>query len=305
VTKTNAPRRDMTVVGDVANPPFVRLPDPLYLFATRAARFRFLAGHSDLKPYLEFLAELCAVQDRVQAGLPAAIPPDGAMLKRAREFGIPPLGRDPFEVDPVFSATLESMLQMLGRVAVPEAATEALGRLQGHPGPVRADMARAVLADAIPVETLTEHIYVAAALQVHFARLAAGMDAKALVPVGEGACPTCGAPPAGSMVVGWQGAHGTRYCGCALCGTLWNYVRVKCSLCASTEGISYQEIEGGGGVAKAETCNKCDHYVKIFQQHLDPAVEIIADDVASLGLDLLVRETGFRRGGINPFLLGY
>jgi FdhE protein len=27
--------------------------------------------------------------------------------------------------------------------------------------------------------------------------------------------------------------------------------------------------------------------------------------VASLGLDLLMRQTGFRRGGVNPFLLGY
>ncbi len=31
----------------------------------------------------------------------------------------------------------------------------------------------------------------------------------------------------------------------------------------------------------------------------------VADDVASLGLDLLVREKGFRRGAFNPFLLGY
>ena len=37
----------------------------------------------------------------------------------------------------------------------------------------------------------------------------------------------------------------------------------------------------------------------------DPALEPVADDVASLALDLLVREAGYRRGGINPFLLGY
>ncbi|MEA2880286.1 MAG: FdhE protein [Hyphomicrobiales bacterium] len=28
-------------------------------------------------------------------------------------------------------------------------------------------------------------------------------------------------------------------------------------------------------------------------------------DAASLGLDLLVREKGYRRGAFNPFLLGY
>jgi len=39
---------------------------------------------------------------------------------------------------------------------------------------------RAVLADAIPVETLADHVYVAAALQVHFARLAARLDAAGI-----------------------------------------------------------------------------------------------------------------------------
>jgi FdhE protein len=164
---------------------------------------------------------------------------------------------------------------------------------------------RSVLDYAIPMEALAEHLYVAAALQVHFARLAACLDAGALVPVGDGVCPVCGSPPATSMVVGWQGAHGTRYCGCGLCGTLWNYVRIKCTLCASTAGISYQEVEGGPGTVKAETCQSCHGYVKILHQHVDPAVDVIADDVASLGLDLLVREAGFRRGGENPFLVGY
>jgi FdhE protein len=135
--------------------------------------------------------------------------------------------------------------------------------------------------------------------------LANGLDAASLVPVADGVCPACGGAPAASMVVGWLGAHGARYCGCSLCGTLWNYVRIKCALCSSTEGISYQEIEGGHGIVKAETCGNCRGYLKILQQHKDPAVNVIADDVASLGLDLLMRETGFRRGGVNPYLTGY
>ena len=73
-------------------------------------------------------------------------------------------------------------------------------------------------------------MFVAAALQVHFARLAARLDAKALVPVGKGACPACGAAPVSTMVVGWSGAHATRFCACSLCGTLWNYPRIKCTV---------------------------------------------------------------------------
>lgn len=107
------------------------------------------------------------------------------------------------------------------------------------------------------------------------------------------------------MIVGWPGAHGARYCGCALCGTLWHTVRIKCTLCGSTAGITYQEIEGRPGIVKAEACMTCNRYLKIFAQDVDPAADVVADDVASLGLDLLMQGTGFWRGGVNPFVNGY
>ena len=305
MAKTDAPQRDMTSIGEVANPAFVRLPDPLQLFSARAARFRFLAEGHDLKPYLLFLAGLADAQHGAQDGLPAPDLPEPDALKRAREFGMPALDRTRFAPDPVFEQTLQRVVALAADIDMPEEARAPLARLSAAHRAARAEMAQAVLAYAIPMETLAEHLYVAASLQVHFARLAARLDAKSLVPVGDGACPVCGGPPASSMVVGWQGAHGTRYCGCGLCSTLWNYVRIKCTLCASTAGISYQEIAGGPGTVKAETCKSCHGYVKVLQQHLDPAIDMIADDVASLGLDLLVREMGFKRGGVNPFLVGY
>ena len=51
--------------------------------------------------------------------------------------------------------------------------------------------------------------------------------------------------------------------------------------------------------------SSCRGYVKILHQHMDPALDPIADDVATLGLDVLVREAGFHRGACNSFLLGY
>jgi FdhE protein len=168
-------------------------------------------------------------------------------------------------------------------------------------------MARSILSEPAAAESLAERVFLAASLQVHFARLAARLDASALVPVGEGACPACGSHPVSSLVVGWRGAHNTRFCACSLCSTLWHVVRVKCVLCGSTKGISYQEIEGGpgAGTVRAETCASCQCYVKILQQQVDPALDPVADDVATLGLDLLLREAGYRRGAVNPFLLGY
>jgi FdhE protein len=305
MAKTDAPQRDMTVIGEVATPVFVRLPEPLALFSTRAARFRYLADGHDLKPYLLFLAGISDAQHRAQDDLPAPELPDADALKRAREYGMPALDRTAFAPDQIFDNALERILAGIAGIKMPEAAAAALARVRSSDAGARAEMVGSVLAYAIPMESLAEHLYVAAALQVHFTRLATQLDAKSLVPVGDGACPACGGPPASSMVVGWQGAHGARYCGCALCGTLWNYVRIKCALCGSTAGISYQELEGGEGTVKAETCKSCHGYVKVLHQHKDPAVDIIADDVASLGLDVLVRETGFKRGGANPFLVGY
>jgi FdhE protein len=288
----------------VATPPFAVLPDPLKLFAERTHRLRALAQGSDLAPYLTFVAALTEAQYRIQDELPEPDRPPADAVARARDFGMPPLDRNRFTADEAFDATLERFLSLAQTLDMPPAAREALSRVVAQDAGSREAMIRAVLSDSVPVEALAEHVFIAAALQVHYARLAAGLDAKQLVPVGEGACPACGGPPVASMVVGWKGAGGTRFCGCALCGTLWNVVRVKCTLCGSTKGISYQEVDGSPNV-KAETCEECHGYVKVLQQQKDPNAEPLADDVASLGLDLLVREKGYRRGSFNPFLLGY
>ena len=56
---------------------------------------------------------------------------------------------------------------------------------------------------------------------------------------------------------------------------------------------------------KAECCDECRSWVKIFYANRNMALEPVADDVASLGLDLLMRETEYRRAGFDPFLIGY
>jgi FdhE protein len=305
MVKVGAPRHEPIPIGDVATPVFALLPDSLALFARRAERFHHLADSHPLKPYLLFLAGLAEVQHAIAAGLPEPELPEPHVIARAREFGMPPLDRSRFLADPVFDATLERLLSRVHGIVMPKEAAAALTRVEEASEAERVDMARSVLADAIPFESVAEHGFVATALQVHYARLASRLDAQALVPVGDGACPACGGAPGVSMVVGWVGAHGARYCGCGLCATLWNFVRIKCTLCGSTKGISYQEVDGAGGLVKAEACESCHGYVKILQQQRDPKVDILADDVASLSLDLLMRGKEYRRGGVNPFLIGY
>jgi FdhE protein len=304
MSKVDAPRHDPVPIGETATPPFCRLPEPISLFADRTYRLRSLAQGHPLAPYLKFLGDLTEAQYRIQDDLPSPEMPDAGKRKRARAFGMPPLDRNHFAADRAYDATLERLLALATAIEMPVVARDALERAIAADAGTRETMIRTLLVDSVPIEAIAEHVFVAAALQVHFARLAARLDAKTLVPVGEGACPACGGPPVASMVVGWKGAHGSRFCGCALCGTLWHVVRIKCTLCGSTKGIGYQEIQGAP-VVKAETCDECRSYLKILHQHKQVDADPIADDVASLGLDLLVRAKGYRRGAFNPFLIGY
>jgi FdhE protein len=305
MSKIDSLQPDPTAIGDVSDPPFVRLPDPTTLFQTRAERFQALSAQHPLAPYLQFLAGLSSCQHALQEALPAAELPSAEDRERARTHAMPPLNAGRFTGDAAFEATLERLLQLAGGVDMPAAAHAALTAVAEADAAARTAMARAVLANEIPVEEVAGHVFVAAALQVHYARLAAGLDAGQLVPVGDGVCPACGGAPVASMVVGWQGAHGARFCVCSVCATQWNYVRIKCMLCSSVEGISYKEVEGGDGTLWGETCDSCRGYVKILHQHKNAGLDPVADDVASLALDLLLRESGYRRGAVNPFLLGY
>jgi FdhE protein len=218
---------------------------------------------------------------------------------------MPPLDRTRFTADAAFDATLDRLLALAATIDMPDNARAAIERAISADAAARDEMVRSVLADAIPVDTLADHVYIAAALQVHFARLAARLDPAALGPIGDGVCPACGGAPVASAIVGWKGAHGTRFCTCSLCATQWHVVRIKCVLCESTAGIAYEELDSGPDTVKAETCESCRGYMKILHQHKNPQLEPVADDVATLGLDILLRENGYRRGAVNPFLLGY
>jgi FdhE protein len=82
-------------------------------------------------------------------------------------------------------------------------------------------------------------------------------------------------------------------------------VRARCTVCGSTEKIAFEEIAGGDGTIRAEVCGACRSDAKVLYQQTNPALDPVADDVVSLGLDLLMRESGIRRGSFDPYLLGF
>ena len=298
------------MIGGVPTPPLAILPKPARLFAMRADRFAFLAPDSRLGGYLSFLAALCRVQARLAETLPAVTPPDPGIVTRARAAAMPPIDRDALADDPMLAQTLDALIAAVREIEMPAPARLALDALAAASAEDRRWLFGNVLDDTIPADSAAPHLFVAAAVQVHLARLAATLDAGALVPIRTGVCPCCGGKPVSSVVTGVMGAEGARYAACAGCQTLWNEVRLTCLACGSTKGIGFRAVEDAtsgdtGAQIKAETCDSCNSWVKQMDQHRNPTLDPIADDVASLGLDALMQSGTWRRAGFDPFLIGY
>ncbi|WP_199258541.1 formate dehydrogenase accessory protein FdhE [Paracoccus binzhouensis] len=299
-----SPKPDPSMIGGVAKVPLARLPDPEALFLTRAGRFDFLAGHNaNLAPYLRFLAAICRAQAELARELPAPAPPDAERIELARAARMPPLDRARMRGD--LDRAMQRLFVKLEAVDMPQPARLALDALRAAEPAERDWVMANLLADTIPEDSVAPHLFAAAALQVVAALAASVLSGDKLVAIRTGTCPACGGRPVASLVTESIGAEGARYCACATCQTLWNEVRVKCTRCGSTQGITYRSVETEKATVKAECCRECGQWVKILYQNQNPTLEVVADDVASLGLDLMMRETEWQRGGFNPFLMGY
>jgi FdhE protein len=284
--------------------PFVELPDPATLFTRRANHFAARAEAHELAPYLRFLAGLAQVQGALLPHLPNLTPTTDDVAARAAAHGMPLIDRSRLVDDNVLAQTIALLLDAVAAVAMPAPAVAAVARLRADPDAWRQHLANA-LEDAIAADAIAEHIFIAAALQLHAARLAALLPPEILRPVGTGVCPACGGAPVACVLVDRPAAHNARYCVCATCATQWNTVRVSCVLCGATEGIAYHHVEGRDDGISAETCESCHVYVKLLSQAEHPDLDPVVDDIASLGLDMKLRDAGWRRGGVNPFLAGY
>lgn len=298
---------DPSVIGGVPQAPLAFLPDPASLFDRRAGRFAFLADQGgNLSPYLRFLADLTALQARLARDLPAlpAIPSD--RIRIARESRMPPIDRNALAVDDRLHATLDRFLTEAADLTMPEPARLALSAVTAAGIADRHWLLDNILSDRIPDDSAAPHLFVGAAVQLHLARLAATLDGAQLVKIRTGTCPSCGGRPATSSVLGGAaGIDSTRYATCGCCASQWNEVRVVCLCCGSNAAISYRSVETDAATVKAELCGDCNSWVKILYQVQNATLDPIADDVSSLGLDMLMKDTAFRRGGFNPFIAGY
>ncbi|MGQ4877805.1 formate dehydrogenase accessory protein FdhE [Billgrantia sp. LNSP4103-1] len=298
----------------IMHPHEVRLPDTDH-FARRARRLEALAERSEpLGDFLRFMAQVAQAQQVALEHTTPGWQPEPEAFSLALEHGMPPLNVQALQGDIDLDSELEGLLAAL-ELRVGQAQRPLLDSLRTQPRDAVARMARDVLAgQAGDVPTRGLMPLVAAALQVAWLRLAHSLPQVPARPSGEvrTLCPSCGSPPVASVIETEPRSQGVRYLQCGLCATQWYLERSICSVCEQSGKLDYLSLapeagereDEGAAAAQAEACGDCDSYLKIFPRALDASAEPLADDLASLTLDLLLGEEGrYRRSGFNPLLI--
>jgi FdhE protein len=297
--------------------PRLRLPDRATVYLKRAGRLSALSTGHAIGEYLELIAALCDAQHQVciQRGA-AATPPDHDRAQLLEGIargahGLPPLQASAWRRNALWRGTLVELCAAVSGRA-PVAARTVCERLQREPPEwleAQADRLLGVDPGALDLQSAP---FLMAALQVYWLGLVQLLEQHpgaiaTLVkgptePAMGGVCPVCGTLPVTSVVRADAQYQGYRYLHCPLCACEWHLVRVKCSHCLSSEGIHYHYLPERSEAVRAESCDSCRTYRKILYHEQDPAAEAVADDLASLSLDLLMGVERYRRATGNPFL---
>ncbi|WP_267220352.1 formate dehydrogenase accessory protein FdhE [Dyella silvae] len=288
----------------VKSPDPILLADPAKRFAATAQRLEQLAAGHPLEPWLRFMATLAWAQHATATTLAPATALSAEAVAQAVDARLPPLAADGHRRDASWREGLALLLERIDSHALPLAAQEAVEQLRRSDAATLDQLADQFLRGSVATLDAGAAVFVAAALQVYFTCAAAQFRADDLRLLEErGLCPCCGSPSVTGVITATGVTPGTRYLYCSLCSTAWNHVRAVCITCGGTRQLLLQGIEGDAGLIKAETCGDCHTYAKLLYPLRDMQADPYADDLASLGLDLLVAEEGFARHAPNPLLL--
>jgi FdhE protein len=290
--------------GGVKAPEPIILPDPGRRFSRTAERLEQLADGHAAEGWLAFMAEVSRAQAAAAASLSAPRVSDQAAIAQAIAARIPPMAADGHRRDAVWRDGLAVLLESFDATMFPPSAATAIADLRRRDALERESLADAFLRGGVDAAEAGAVFWIAAALQVHFARLAATLRAADLrLLERRDLCPCCGSTSSSSVVTASGQNPGARYLHCSLCSTAWNHTRAVCIVCGGSRTLSLRGVEGDSGLARAETCDECRTYAKVFYEAKDPGVDAYADDLATLGLDMMVGEAGWSRHAPHPLLL--
>lgn len=267
---TSLPLIDGAFGGVAPDSPPLVLPRVEVVFSSRATRLRTLAPGHAARAWLEALDALCDAQQ--------------AAIDAGAHDGVDALAR---------------IAARMSEIPLPSAASDAVARVRVASAETRRAWATALDEGTGDAPDAAVALFVAAGLQVEHTARAANLRADD-VPRADADCPVCRAPAAAGVITGDAKA---RYLACSRCGSAWHRVRVQCTTCGAGSGLTYFALEDGRAPGvKAEACAHCRTYLKLFYEEERAGIEPLADDAATIALDVLLGEQGWARGGANPLI---
>lgn len=282
----------------------VILPDTTPPYAARAARFDLLAVSHPLAPYLQLCAALCRAQDSACKAVPVTLAQrDANYWQQCAQHGMPPLGGAAWPRDGVWRELLRHILaQLRGEAALADKARATIDGL-GAASDAELEQAAGVLlsGDWSDLDR-SQAPFIAAALQIWFNRQAVQLDSSGFSHNRSHTCPVCGSAPTASRLR--LDCGGLRYLHCSLCETEWHHVRATCTQCESARDLGYWSDENHPSAMSAEGCGECHTYLKWLDTNKDTSADLLADDIATLSLDLAMDEKGLERAGPNLLFFG-
>lgn len=289
--------------------PKVVLPAGSRLFADRAARMQSIAAADDSGAYLRFLGHVCRGQCQALDARRSQHVSERD-ITNSRDHGMPPLSAHVLVRDAMWLDDLGDILAHVEQ-SMPDTNPQLTQVIQGLKASLKSDrtslesLADRLISGEVSAEDAARVPFVGAALQVYFSRMAATLSAEDVSSCDVATvCPCCGMRPTASIVRIDPDRLNYRYLACSLCLTEWNMERVRCSSCESEKDVAYLSLDAEGrpladAAARAEVCDECKTYLKLFLQEKDPGVDPIADDLNTLALDMLVDDKGYARTGPN------
>lgn len=284
--------------------PFWQQP-PVDIFSRRALRLNELAAedNSDWQPYLQLLA----VINNAQQNLLEQYAQEAWVIPETDKDEVP-LTLALLNANRGLTERLFTDLHALLQADLSPTAQQVWKELLQLDSESRNQLCQHAFNQQLGIAQQDYQVWVNAVVQIVYTYAALNLAATTVKPLSEpGFCPCCGTDALGSVIVGQGELEGLRYLCCGVCNSRWHSVRARCSFCDNSRDLGVHRIEqvkeGVLSGAEAECCPSCHAYRKRYrlarQQYADP----IADDLASLALDILLNEEGWQRGGANPFLL--
>ncbi len=276
--------------------PAILFANPKNLYQRRAKRLRYLAKDHPMADYLLFVAEIVESQ--------LATLEKNPLPKQTFEQlnGIEPLNAKNFKRNGIWRGYLSEILYEIKPKANEQVAAT-IESLEKAGSSELEEMASQLLTEELNLVSSDKAVFIWAALSLYWLQLAQQIPHASRLENSENIhyCPVCGSAPVASMVhIGTS--QGLRYLHCALCESEWNLVRAQCTNCNGHDKLELWSLNEKLALIRAETCGSCESYLKMMFQEKDPNVEAVADDLASIFLDVEMEEKGFARSGLNPFI---